>query len=205
MLSSSRTKTRYFYKQPRLRNPNKQFAGAIGCRGQVGTEYLILTAFMLTVVTIAFSYAYYTYSLSTTAAQASDALQSVVNGVNEVYALGEGNQLLIDIYLPNSCAPLSTTGFGIIHKCYTNLEKTGCPGGQTATQDPLGCGPSGWACVNSSAIQLNCGANNILLYPTSALVDSSGTLWPRTSGNFTLKVFWNTSHRINVQDIGQAT
>ena len=172
-------------------------------RAQVATEYLIITGFMLTVVTISFAFAYVSYVQSTTSAQASDALQSIVNGINEVYALGEGNQLLVDIYIPNDCALQSGTGFGIVHKCYDAGEVTGagdCQGGQGSLCDKSATpGTHDWQCVKSSAITLTCGSNE-LLYPTMAKIDSPH--WPTTSGSFTIKIFWTQSHRVSLRHTG---
>ncbi len=69
-------------------------------KAQVATEYIIITGFILAVVTIIFAYAYISNNENIKVNQASTALDKMVNAANLVYALGPGNIQYIEVTFP---------------------------------------------------------------------------------------------------------
>lgn len=71
-----------------------------GKKGQVSTEYLLITGFILVAVTIIFSYSYISNNENIKVSQANTALDRMVNAADLVYALGPENTQFVEIELP---------------------------------------------------------------------------------------------------------
>jgi len=69
-------------------------------RAQVATEYLIVTGFILAVVTVIFAYSYISNSETMKVNLANNALDRLVNKADLVYALGPDNVHFVDIAFP---------------------------------------------------------------------------------------------------------
>lgn len=68
-------------------------------KAQVAVEYLILVAFLLVVVGFMFSYALTNYQLNSDVATMKAAVDSLASAADQVYALGPGNIIYIEITL----------------------------------------------------------------------------------------------------------
>ncbi len=84
-------------------------------RGQVATEYLVVTAFILVVVTVIFSFAFVNYDQSIKVAKASDALARMAGAADRVYSLGEGNVQFVGVAFPSGM-----TAIEVKHVCCTD-------------------------------------------------------------------------------------
>ncbi|MFA4855884.1 MAG: hypothetical protein WC634_04860 [archaeon] len=71
-----------------------------GKKGQVATEYLIITGFSLVMVTLIFSYSYISNNENIRVSQANTALDRMVNAADLVYALGPDNNQFVEIEFP---------------------------------------------------------------------------------------------------------
>jgi|GEM_PF-6163536 len=69
-------------------------------RGQSSVEYLMITTFLLLVVSIIFAYATSNYQQASDTSLAKSALSRIVNIADQTYALGEGSQLFIEVEIP---------------------------------------------------------------------------------------------------------
>jgi hypothetical protein len=78
----------------------------VGKKGQVATEYLIITAFILIVVTVVFVYSFISNNQNIKINQANNALDKLVNKADLVYALGPDNNQFVDITLPTDVQSL---------------------------------------------------------------------------------------------------
>jgi len=72
----------------------------IGKKGQVSTEYMVVTGFILAVVTVIFAYSYVSNSETIKVNQASNALDRMVNKADLVYALGPDNNHFVFVTFP---------------------------------------------------------------------------------------------------------
>jgi hypothetical protein len=89
-----------------------QCGGLLGKRGQVATEYLLITGFILAAVTLIFSYSYISNNQNIKVSQANTALDRLVNAADLVYALGYDNNQFVEIEFP-----VGTTGLFDITLC----------------------------------------------------------------------------------------
>lgn len=71
-----------------------------GKKGQVATEYIVLTGFILIIVTLGFTYSFVTNTQNIKVSQANTALDKMANAADLVYALGPDNVKYIEIVLP---------------------------------------------------------------------------------------------------------
>ncbi len=72
----------------------------VGKKGQVATEYLIITGFILVIVTVVFVYSFVSNNQNIKTSQANNSLDKLVNKADLVYALGPDNNQFVDITLP---------------------------------------------------------------------------------------------------------
>ncbi len=70
-------------------------------QGQVGVEYLSITAFLLAAVGIIFVVALATYYDASTTFASKQAVEALVNGADQVSGLGNGSVLFVDVTFPN--------------------------------------------------------------------------------------------------------
>lgn len=71
-------------------------------KGQASLEYLLTTSFLLMVTGIIFSYALFVYGDTVSNSTANTAVQTIINTVDQVYALGPETVLFVDVDLPNN-------------------------------------------------------------------------------------------------------
>lgn len=75
-------------------------------RGQSAVEYLIITSFLLVITGIIFAYSLFIYTDSVSSSTANNAVNSIVNTVDQVYALGPGSTLFVEINIPQNISNL---------------------------------------------------------------------------------------------------
>lgn len=157
-----------------------------GRNAQVATEYLVITGFLLAIVTIIFAYSYINYDQAIKTNAANAVLDALVNKADYVYALGPDNNQLVEVVIPKNVSLI-----GI---------KNICNNGETRTDE---CeGQNG---VSRSAIDLTMIFGNgtatvsrVAKAPLSLRQDdqtppvnfpcASSTI---CDGKFTVKVYWN--------------
>ncbi len=69
-------------------------------KAQVATEYLLITGFILIIVTIIFSYVYISNNQNIKISQANTSLDKMINAADIVYALGPGNVQYVKVIFP---------------------------------------------------------------------------------------------------------
>ena len=69
-------------------------------RGQVAIEYLVLIIFLLGIVSLAAGYALFIYYDTVRVNQARNVVFQVGKAADQVYSLGPGNSLVIEVMLP---------------------------------------------------------------------------------------------------------
>jgi uncharacterized protein (UPF0333 family) len=75
-------------------------AQMIGNKGQVATEYLMITGFILVAVMLIFSYSYISNNQNIRISQANTSIDRLVNAADLVYALGPDNNQFVEIEFP---------------------------------------------------------------------------------------------------------
>jgi len=70
-------------------------------KAQAGTEYLMIAAFLLVIIGIAYLYSSTTLSNSVDDSKARTATNSIANAINQVYALGPGSKISVTVDLPS--------------------------------------------------------------------------------------------------------
>ena len=71
-----------------------------GKRGQVAIEYMILVMFLLFIITIAAAYAMFVYYENVKINNMRNVVLKLEKASDQVYALGPGNNIFVDINLP---------------------------------------------------------------------------------------------------------
>lgn len=69
-------------------------------KGQVSNEYLIISAFILIVIGFLFIFSYSNASETVAVSSTENAVNTLAKAANDVYALGPGNQRMVEINLP---------------------------------------------------------------------------------------------------------
>jgi len=69
-------------------------------KAQVATEYIIITGFILVIVTTIFAYSYVSNDQSIKISQANNSLDKLVNKADFVYALGPDNNQIVEVTFP---------------------------------------------------------------------------------------------------------
>jgi len=70
-------------------------------KAQAGTEYLMIAAFLIIIIGIAFLYTSTTLSNSVDDSKARTATNNIANAINQVYALGPGSKISVTVELPS--------------------------------------------------------------------------------------------------------
>jgi uncharacterized protein (UPF0333 family) len=83
---------------------------AMHSRAQVGLEYLVLVAFLLVIIGFVFSYALTSYQMNSDVANMKSAVDSLASSANQVYALGPGNIMYVQIVLSENIQSYSLSG-----------------------------------------------------------------------------------------------
>ncbi len=145
-------------------------------KAQLSLEYLIVTAVMLVIVVIIFGISLFTTDQSMRNMQSSESLDRLVQTADLTYAMGKGTVLFTEVMWPEEVTRIS-----IIHKCKTNSELAGCPGGKSSTN----CGNSN--CISNSALKLTSKVlGNQLIYVSKAriAIKEPGTNCMEDTNNF---------------------
>lgn len=71
-----------------------------GRKGQVATEYILITGFVLIAVTIIFTYSYVSNNQNIKITQANNAVDKLVNKADLIYALGPDNNQFVEVTFP---------------------------------------------------------------------------------------------------------
>jgi len=79
-------------------------------RGQVATENIMIIGVMLVIIAALAGYSFFMYNDSVGNSQVQDSLKELRTAVNNVYALGEGNAIVVEITLPNSVTSTQVGG-----------------------------------------------------------------------------------------------
>jgi len=172
----------------------RRFGIMMGKRGQMATEYMILTGFILVSVAIIFVFSFLNYSQNIKVAQANEALSKMASAVDDVYTRGEGNTRFVYVSFPEGMADL-----GVIHKCREGEPPQGavaeCTGG---TYDD----------VNFSAIYMDVGligGQSRVMKETRAKVWESPvdflTAEQSAGSAYTVKVSWRDDETIQVERV----
>ncbi len=167
-------------------------------RAQVATEYLIITIFLLAIITITFAYSFINYDQNIKITQANNAIDSLINKADYVYSLGPENSQFTWITLP-----IGTKSISITHVCTTAGQKLpweACP-----LNDP----------IKFSAINLTVsliGGDATISWPSKAPLELvSDALpakpFPCTSdptfcdGTYKIRVCWNRDLSVGGSDL----
>ncbi|MBU0662629.1 MAG: hypothetical protein ABH854_05560 [Candidatus Diapherotrites archaeon] len=79
-------------------------------KGQMSLEYMVMSAFLLLIVGLLFTYAYINYDHAMKLDMANYAVDSIAEAADQAYALGTGTVLFVDIILPNGIEGSSVFG-----------------------------------------------------------------------------------------------
>lgn len=90
-------------------------------KGQIATEYLVMTGVMLIIIAILAGYGITVYTETVSINQTKDSLEDLKLAANWVYALGEGNSVVVKIILPYGVTDTSVVGKAI----YVNATSFG--------------------------------------------------------------------------------
>ncbi len=77
-----------------------------GNKGQVATEYILLTGFILIIVTLIFTYSFVTNTQNIKISQANTAIDKLANAADLVYALGPDNVKIVQVVFPKDIITL---------------------------------------------------------------------------------------------------
>ena len=99
-------------------------------RAQIAMEYLIITIFLLAIITITFAYSFINYNQNIMITQANNAIDSLINKADYVYSLGPENSQFTWITLP-----IGTQSVSITHICTTAGQLL--PGQDCPVGDPI--------------------------------------------------------------------
>jgi len=78
-------------------------------KGQVATEYLMLVGICLLIIAGVSGYAFTQYQDTISSSQTKEAILGIKEAVNNVYALGNGNALIIKISIPNNISSFTAS------------------------------------------------------------------------------------------------
>lgn len=151
-------------------------------KAQVSTEYLLITGFILVIVTIIFTYSFVSSNQNIKASQASNALDRMANAADLVYALGPENTKYIEVAFPRDTIALRDIAI-----C-ENGDNEHAGLGETAC---YGTGQNG---VKAGAIEMQVnmvGGIAAISRSTKAEVELDVTeSIPATEGFYRIKVYW---------------
>jgi len=163
-------------------------------KAQIATEYIIITGFILVVVTIIFTYSYVTNNQSIRINQANNALDKMVNAADFIYAVGHDNNQFIDVTFPRDIKSIQ--------------DITICDDGSTTWQDhyeppATSCNDPAYVKAGALEIQLTLigGDSSIsraakaeieleLYQPTEIPAEPDDKRVKATEGRHRLKVYW---------------
>jgi len=166
-----------------------------GRKAQVATEYLIITAFILVIVTMIFTYSYVTNNENIKVSQANNALDKLINKADLVYALGPDNNKFVEVTFPRGIEALqditicNDPGQGHNQDC-TDFD--GVKAGALEMQVSLVAGTSSIKRPAKAEIELNIYGPDgpdpeDLPDPDKRITATDGTA---SEGTYRIKVFW---------------
>jgi len=71
-------------------------------RGQASLEYLVLIGVLLVIVALLSGYAFFMYRESLDLNQFQSSMRNLKDGINNVYYLGNGNSLVVEVTIPSN-------------------------------------------------------------------------------------------------------
>ena len=83
-------------------------------KGQVATEYMLLIGVLLVIVALLSAYSFFVYNETIASKHLNNSLKNLKQGVNNVYYLGNGNSMVVEIIFPNGVSDISLSGSAII-------------------------------------------------------------------------------------------
>jgi len=83
-------------------------------RGQVATEYMLLIGVLLLIVAVLAAYSFFMYNETIATNHINNSMKDLKQGINNVYYLGNGNSMVVDIILPNGISDISLNGSAIV-------------------------------------------------------------------------------------------
>jgi hypothetical protein len=158
-------------------------------RAQIATEYLIITIFLLAIITITFAYSFINYNQNINITQANNAIDALINKADYVYSLGPENSQFTWITLP-----VGTQSISITHICTTAGQQP--PGQNCPVGDPIK-----FSAINLTVSLL--GGPATISWPSKAKLelvpDDEGKQFPCATnsvfcdGTYKIRVCWNRS------------
>ena len=83
-------------------------------KGQVATEYMLLIGVLLVIVALLSAYSFFVYNETIASKHLNNSMKNLKQGVNNVYYLGNGNSMVVEIIFPNGASDISLSGSAII-------------------------------------------------------------------------------------------
>jgi predicted peptidase len=77
-------------------------------KAQIGLEYMVVVALVITILVPLFYYANEQFELSRTKGEANIAMNTIITSVNTVYAQSPGSKLTANVYIPKGYHPESS-------------------------------------------------------------------------------------------------
>ncbi len=157
----------------------------MGKKAQVAVEYMILTGFILVIVTITFGASYVSFDLNTKIAQTNKFVDSLVNSIDGIYVLGPGN-----IALVNTTIPMGTESISAEYVCTDSISQTiaGCGGPSDVNFTEIS--------LDISLVTGTTSIKSVARAPMEFLDDAEGKSFPCTtnsefcSGVYNLFICW---------------
>jgi len=160
-------------------------------KGQVATEYIMITGFVLVAVTLIFTYSYVTNNQNIKITQANNALDKIVNKADLVYALGPDNNQFVEVTFPRDLAGDKIIDLVVCddgHQAHYGLGEESCVGHDGVS-------------VGALEMQLNLlGGTSLIRRPAKGEIEidvpPSGYLNSLTydggpnEGTYLIKVYW---------------
>jgi len=171
-------------------------------KGQIATEYMILTAFILVSVAIIFTFSFVNYTQNIKIGQANEVIAKIANGVDDVYTRGEGNTRFIDVFFPDSLEKIS-----IVHKCVTGRGVS--QGSLSECSNPAA---DSYDYIEFSAIAMEVqllGGTSRMLRPTKAKIfEDLGEIGEQTGGfskysgsGYVMRISWAPTGEIQLEKV----
>lgn len=160
---------------------------SIGKKGQISSEYLLITGFILVIVTIIFSYSFISNNQNIAISQANTALDKMANAADLVYALGPENTKFIDVVFP--------VGTELVQ------DITVCNDTSFQNHD-MDCSTHGGVKFGGIKMQVSLLGGRIdITRPVKAEPElDTGVAFPKTDGVYRLKVYW-CGEKICLQEV----